>query len=468
MKNTSKSVLIRNGHIWSASDDCTGDIFVSNGKILAIGGDLKDKFTADEVIDASGMYVFPGGVDVHTHMELPFMGTYSADNFETGTLAGLYGGTTSIVDFAIQSKGSPLKDCIAAWHDKSDGKAVADYGFHCAVTDYNPSVQKEISELINQGITSFKLFMAYKGALMVDDRQILGFLVEVKKHGGLVSFHAENGDLIDFLVDKFKKEGKLSPKYHALAHAPEAEIEAAGRVMDLAQYMNSSIYIVHTTCRGVLERVERNLQRDQKVLIETCMQYLLLDDSCYEKPGFEGSKYVMSPPIRKKDDQGALWKGIQTGLIQTIATDHCPFNFKGQKEMGKDDFSKIPNGAPGIENRLELGFSEGVVKKRITMNKFVEVMCSNPARIFGLTEKGSINVGKDADVVIFDPNKKHTISAKTHHHNVDNSIYEGWEVTGKVMTVLSNGRVVIRDGKAADIEKGQGRFIKRKQFNPVF
>ncbi len=463
-----KTLLIKNGHIWSANDDFVGDILVADGKIAAIGNNLQAKYTADETIDAHGHYVFPGGVDVHTHMELPFMGTFSADDFETGTLAGLHGGTTTIVDFAIQAKGHSLKECINQWHEKADGKAVGDYGFHCAVTDYNPAVQKEIGELINQGITTFKLFMAYKGALMVDDRQILGFMEEVKKHNGLVSVHAENGDLIDFLIDKFKKEGKLSPKYHALAHTDVAEIEAASRVMDLAHYLDSSIYIVHTTCRGVLERVERNLARDQKVLVETCMQYLLLDDSCYEKPNFEGSKYVMSPPIRKKDDQDALWKGLQTGLVQVIATDHCPFNFKGQKDKGIDDFSKIPNGAAGIENRLELGFSEGVIKNRITMNKFVEVMCTNPARIFGLTQKGSLAVGKDADIVIFDPNKKHVISAKTHHHNVDNSIFEGWNVTGKVMTVLSNGRVVIRDGKADDVKKGQGRFIKRKPFNTVF
>ena len=307
--------------------------------------------------------------------------------------------------------------------------------------------------------------MAYKGALMIDDRMMLGLMEEVKVNGGLVTVHAEHGDIIDKLVEQFKKEGKLEPKYHALAHPVIAEAEAANRVMDMAHQTNSGIYIVHTSARDTLTQIRQKFLRDQRVFVETCAQYLLLDDSVYEQDNFEGAKYVMSPPIRKKDDQDALWSALQSGHVHTIATDHCPFNFCGQKDMGKNDFSRIPNGAAGVEHRLELVFSEGVRKGKISMNRFVEVMSTNPANIFGLENKGSIAIGKDADIVIFDPKQKHTISAKTHHHNVDSSIYEGWELTGKVNTVLSNGRVAIRDSKEDQITKGQGQFLKRSPFD---
>ncbi|PCJ16081.1 MAG: dihydropyrimidinase [Candidatus Cloacimonadota bacterium] len=461
----SQSTLIVNGHIWSAHDDFIADILVNDGKIVAIGKDLHKQYSADETIDASGLYVLPGGIDAHTHMELPFMGTKAADDFETGTLAGLHGGTTSIIDFAIQTQGKSMQSALDDWHAKADGKAVGDYSFHLAVTDFNESTKKEVAKMVEQGVTSFKTFMAYKGALMVDDAMMLGLMTEVKTQGGIITVHAENGDIVDSLVKKFKQEGTLSPKYHCLAHPAIAEAEAANRVMDLAHMTDSSLYIVHTSCRDSLANVKRNFLRDQRVFLETCTQYLLLDDSVYEKPNFEGAKYVMSPPIRKKDDQVALWASMQAGHVHTVATDHCPFNFCGQKDMGKDDFSKIPNGAAGIEHRLELIFSEGVVNKKITMNRFVEVMCTNPATIFGLSNKGSITIGKDADIVLLDPNEKHTIHSKTHHHNVDSGIYDGWKVTGRVKTVLSNGKIVIRDNKADQVVKGQGKFQKRKQFN---
>lgn len=459
-----KRILIQNGHLWSAHDDFKADILIVDGKIIAIGADLGKQYKADETIDAGGLYVLPGGIDVHTHMELPFMGSCSADDFETGTLAGLFGGTTTIVDFAIQSKGAPIMDCINQWHEKARNKAVGDYGFHCAVTEFNEKIQKEIPEVVSQGITSFKAFMAYKGSLMMDDRQLMGLLAAAKEHGALVSVHAENGDMLDFMMSKCKGEGKTDLKYHPVVHMPEAEVEAAGRAMALAEYLETDLYIVHTTCAGVLQRLQQNKPRQHRVLIETCPQYLLLDDSCYAEPNFAGAKYVMSPPIRKKENQEALWNGIQCGSVQVVGTDHCPFNLKGQKEMGKDDFLKIPNGAPGVENRLEICFSEGVVKGRISMNRFVEVMCTNPARIFGMPDKGSLAVGKDADIVIFDPEEKHTLSAKTHHQNVDYNLYEGWNITGKVKTVLLNGNVVIRNGKADQIRKGQGRFIKRRPY----
>ena len=455
-------ILIKNGTVVSAHDRYCGDIYAVDGKIVAIGRDLNE--SADETLDAKDCYVFPGGIDAHTHMELPFMGTMAADDFETGTLAGFHGGTTSIVDFAIQTQGNTLQDCINTWHEKAQ-KAVGDYSFHCAVTDFNERTKKEIPGIIESGITSFKTFMAYEGALMIDDKMMIGLMQEVRRLGGLVTVHAENGDMIDTLVEQFKKEGTLSPKYHALAHPALAESEAANRVMDLAQQTGSGIYLVHTSARQTINEVLKKFLRDQRILVETCVQYLLLDESVYDQEGFEGAKYVMSPPIRTRDDQEALWYGLRAGHVHTVATDHCPFNFCGQKDMGKDDFSKIPNGAPGVEHRMELVYSEGVRKGRLTLERFVEVMCTNPANIFGLHNKGSITVGKDADIVIFDPNEKHTLGAQTHHHNVDHSIYEGWEVTGKVRTVLANGRIVVREGKSDQVSKGQGKFIKRKPFN---
>lgn len=457
-------ILITNGHIWTGGENFTADILVADGKIKVVGQNLSEKYSADEVIDASGLYVFPGGIDAHTHMELPFMGTYSSDDFETGTLAALHGGTTCIIDFAIQKKGGSVKDCLREWHEKASGKAVGDYAFHLNLTDYNDEARKAIPEIISGGVTSFKVFMAYKGVLMIEDRQILEVMEDSKKYGGLVSVHAEHGDLLDFISQRLKREKKFEPKYHPIMHAPDAEIEAASRFMDLAHYIGVDAYIVHTSCGGVLTRLKARPHKNHRVWIETCPQYLLLDDSCYEEPNFGGAKYVMSPPIRKKEDQEILWKGIETGAVQVIGTDHCPFYFKGQKEMGRDDFTKIPNGAPGVENRLEVIFSEGVSKGRISMNRFVEVMSTNPARIFGLNSKGSIAAGFDADIVLFDPKERHTLSAKTHHQRADYSLYEGWNITGKVQTVLANGKVVIRDGKSDQVEKGQGRFVKRQPY----
>jgi dihydropyrimidinase len=394
-------------------------------------------------------------------MELPFMGTYSSDDFETGTLAALYGGTTTIMDFAIQKRGDTIGACVNEWREKAR-KAVSDYSLHVAVTDYNDKTKREIPDIINDGIPSFKAFMAYKNVLMIDDRQLMDLLETAEGHGGLVSVHAENGDMVDSLIQRYRSEGKLTPHYHPLAHAAEAEEEAAGRAMDLANYVGSGLYIVHTTCKGVLDRAIERLHRGQRVFIETCPQYLCLDDSCYDEPNFGGAKYVMSPPIRKRPDQDALWAGIKAGIVQTVGTDHCPFNMKDQKVMGKDDFSKIPNGGPGVENRLEVCFSEGVAKGRISMDRFVQVCCVNSARIFGLAEKGRIAIGADADIAIFDPNEKHVMSAKTHHMRCDYNMFEGRPVTGRVKTVIADGRVAIRDGKADQVERGGGRFIKRR------
>lgn len=454
------SFLIKNGRIITAADDYVADIFVEGETVSAIGRNLPVQ--ADTVIDATGKLVFPGGIDPHVHLAMPFMGTFSSDTHETGTRAALFGGTTTVIDFVLQKQGHSLKEALDDWNSRARGTTVGDYSFHMAVTDFNDDTKAEIKVIVEEeGITSFKTFMAYKGALMIDDRQMIGLMQEVKKQGGMVTVHATNGDVIDYLTAKHRSEGNLSPLYHYLSQPEVTESEASGRFSDMADYTGCPGYIVHMTCEGALNAVRNATRRNQKVFVETCIQYLVLDASVYEQ-NFEGAKWVMSPPLREKKDQKSLWAGINQGLVQVVATDHCPFMWE-QKLMGKDDFSKIPNGHPAIENRLELLYSEGVHKGKITLNKYVEVACTNPAKIFGMfPRKGTIAVGSDADIVIFDPNETHTLSAKTHHMNVDYSGYEGWELTGKVKTVLLRGQVAIDDDKCL-VDKGYGQFIKRNK-----
>jgi len=453
------SILIKNGRIITASDDYVADIFIEGETVSAIGKHLQ--VNPDKVIDASGMLVIPGGIDPHVHLDMPFMGTFSSDDHETGTRAALFGGTTMVIDYAIQPHGKSLHWALDTWKEKAKGKAFGDYSFHICITEYNENIKAELEEIIKtEGIPSFKTFMAYKGSLMIDDKQMIGIMNEVKKHGGIVAVHATNGDIIDYLVEKHKSENKLSPLYHYLSQPEITETEASGRFTDLAFLSGVNAYIVHMTCEGALNKVRKATLRNQKVLVETCPQYLLLDASLY-KNGFEAAKWVMSPPLREEKDRETLWAGINQGLVQTIGTDHCPFMWN-EKLRGEHDFTKIPNGAPGIEHRLELLFSEGVLKNRISLNKFVEITSTNVARIFGLSpQKGTIATGSDADIVIFDPEKKHTISAKTHHQHCDYSAYEGWEVIGKAKTVLLRGQVAIDDGKVL-IDKGYGKFFKRK------
>lgn len=458
------SILIKNGRVITASEDYTADIFIEGEKISAIGKDLKVK--ADEVIDAKNKLIFPGGIDPHVHLDMPFMGTFSSDNYETGTLAALHGGTTMVIDFILQTQGKSLHSALEEWRGRSNGNCYGDYSFHMAVTDFNDETKKEIKDLINkEGITSFKTFMAYKGALMIDDRQMIGLMNEVRDRGGLVTVHATNGDLIDFLIAKHRGEGKLSPLYHYLSQPEITESEAAGRFVDMAFHTDVPAYIVHLTCEGALNQVRDATRRNQKVFVETCIQYLILDASLYKKD-FEGAKWVMSPPLREKKDQATLWAGLNQGLVQVVGTDHCPFEWK-KKKMGEKDFSKIPNGHPAIEHRMELLYSEGVDKGKISLNKYVEVTSTNAAKIFGMfPQKGTIGIGADADIVIFDPKKKHTLSAKTHHMNVDYSGYEGWKVTGKVETVLLRGKIAIDKGKEK-IKKGYGKFVKRGKVSKV-
>lgn len=452
------TTLIKNGRIITASEDYVADIYIEGVSISAIGKNLQVK--ADKVIDASGKLIVPGGIDPHVHLDMPFMGTYSSDDYSTGTNAALHGGTTMVIDFILQTQGKSLHHALGEWQGRSNGNAYGDYSFHMAVTDFNDETKKEIRQLVEEeGITSFKTFMAYKGALMIDDRQMVGLMNEVKDCGGLVTVHATNGDMIDFLIAKHRSEGKLAPLYHYLSQPEITEAEATGRFADMAYHTGVPAYVVHMTCEGALNHIRDAARRNQRVFVETCIQYLLLDASLYEQ-NFEGAKYVMSPPLREKKDQESLWAGINQGIVNVVATDHCPFMWE-QKKMGLNDFSKIPNGHPAIEHRMELLFSEGVNKGKISLNKFVEVSSTNAAKIFGMyPRKGTIGIGSDADLVIIDANKKHKLSATTHHMRVDYSAYEGMELTGKCETVLLRGTVAVENG-ATKVEKGYGKFIRR-------
>lgn len=458
------SLLIKNGRIITASEDYIADVYIDGETISEIGKSLK--VTADKEIDASGKFIFPGGIDPHVHLDMPFMGTFSSDNYETGTLAALHGGTTMVIDFILQTQGKSLHSALDEWRGRSYGNTYGDYSFHMAVTDYNNETKNEIKELINnEGIVSFKTFMAYKDALMIDDRQMIGLMNEVREQGGIVTVHATNGDMIDFLIEKHKLEGKLSPLYHYLSQPEITESEASGRFIDMAYHTGVPAYIVHMTCEGALNQVRKATMRNQNLFVETCIQYLLLDADLYEKD-FEGAKWVMSPPLRKEKDRNALWAGLNQGLVQVVGTDHCPFKWE-QKLMGEKDFSKIPNGHPAIEHRIELLYSEGVDKGKITLNKFVEVTSTNAAKIFGMyPRKGTIGINADADLIIFDPKEEHTISANTHHMNVDYSGYEGWIVKGKCKTIILRGEIAIDNGEVK-IDKGFGKFVKRKKVHSI-
>jgi len=456
------SILIKNGRIITAVDDYMGDVFIENETITLIGKSLD--MEADEILDASGKYLFPGGLDPHTHLDMPFGGTVSADDFETGTRAAAHGGTTTLIDFAIQTKGQSTLEALDTWHAKAEGKTAIDYGFHMIVTDLEDDRVHEMKMLADEGVTSYKLFMAYPGVLYVDDGTIYRAMRKAGENGTVVCMHAENGIVIDEIVKQALAEGKTEPKYHALTRPTRMEAEGVHRAISIAEVANVPVYIVHLSSSDALEQVMLARNRGVHAFAETCPQYLFLDHSYYEQEGFEGAKYVMTPALREKWNQEELWKGLRFGDLQSISTDHCPFCFKDQKILGIDDFSKIPNGGPGVENRMSLVFNGGVNSGRISLNKFVELTSTAAAKTFGLfPKKGTIAVNSDADIVIFDPNRKETISINnscTHHMRVDYNAYEGFKVTGFTETVLSRGKIIIKDCEYMG-KKGDGQFLKR-------
>ena len=456
------SLLIKNGRVITAVDDYSADVFIKNETVTLIGENLE--MHADNVIDAKGKYVIPGGIDPHTHLDMSFGGTVSADDFETGTRAAAHGGTTVLIDFAIQTKGHSTLEALETWHKKAEGKTAIDYGFHMIVTDMEDDRLSEMKALADEGVTSYKLFMAYPGVLYADDGTLFRAMRKAGEDGTLICMHAENGIVIDEIVKRAVKEGKTEPKWHALTRPTRMEAEGVYRSIAIAEVAKVPVYIVHLSSADALKEVTLARDRGVSAFAETCPQYLFLDHSYYEKEGFEGAKYVMTPPIREKWNQDELWRGLQFGDIVSISTDHCPFCFKEQKEMGINDFSKIPNGGPGVENRMSLVFNGGVIGGRISVNKFVELTSTAAAKMFGLfPKKGTIAVGSDADIVIFDPNRKETISVDnsvTHHMNVDYNAYEGFEITGVSETVISRGKVIVDNCDYVG-KRGDGQFLKR-------
>jgi len=456
------SLLIKNGRVITAVDDYKGDIFVESEQVNLIGKNLDMK--ADRVIDAQGKYVIPGGIDPHTHLDMPFAGTVSADDFETGTRAAAHGGTTTLIDFAIQTKGRSTLEALETWHKKAEGKTAIDYGFHMIITDLEDDRVPEMRTLADEGVTSYKLFMAYPGVLYADDATLFRAMRKAGEDGTVICMHAENGIVIDEIVKSALAEGKTGPKWHALTRPTRMEAEGVHRSIAIAEVADVPVYIVHLSSADALEQVVLARDRGAHVFAETCPQYLFLDHSYYEQEGFEGAKYVMTPPLREKWNQKELWRGLQMGDLMSISTDHCPFCFKEQKEMGINDFSKIPNGGPGVENRMSLVFNGGVVEGRISLNRFVELTSTASAKMFGLfPKKGTIAVGSDADIVIFNPDRKETISVNnsvTHHMKVDYNAYEGFEVTGVSETVISRGKIIVENCEYLG-KKGDGQFLKR-------
>jgi dihydropyrimidinase len=451
--------LIRNGRIVTAVDDYKADLLIEDQVVSVIGAKLD--MEADRVIDAGGKLVIPGGIDPHTHMELPFGGTEASDDFRTGTIAAAHGGTTTIIDFAVQYKGQSLTEGLDRWHAKAEGKTAIDYGFHLITTDLEDERVPEMHKLMDEGVTSFKLFMAYPGVFLVDDATIYRAMCAAGERGGLICMHAENGVVINEIIKRALADGRTAPKYHALTRPTIAEAEGVHRAIAIAEMAEAPVYIVHLSCADALHQVREARDRGVPAFAETCPQYLFLSYDNYEEPGFDGAKYVMTPPLREKWNQAELWKGLRMDDLQVVSTDHCPFCMKEQKELGRDDFSKIPNGAPGVEHRVPLIYNGAVIEQGFSLNRFVELTSTAAAKMFGLfPRKGTIAVGSDADIVLFDPEKQQTISARTHHMNVDYSAYEGKTIRGVVETVLARGRVVIESGEYKG-QPGDGRFLKR-------
>ncbi|MFF0484232.1 dihydropyrimidinase [Streptomyces sp. NPDC004435] len=456
----SNRTLITGGLVITAADEVHADVLIEHGRVVALAAPGTQQWTADLVIDASQKYVIPGGVDAHTHMELPFGGTFASDTFETGTRAAAWGGTTTIVDFAVQAKGESLHAGLNAWMEKADGNCAIDYAFHMIMSDVNPSTLREMPKLIEHGVSSFKLFMAYPGVFYSDDGQILRAMQVAGDTGGLIMMHAENGIAIDVLVEQALARGETDPRYHGEVRKALLEAEATHRAIQLARVAGSPLYVVHVSAEDAVAELALARDKGLPVFGETCPQYLFLSTDNLAEPDFEGAKYVCSTPLRPKEHQAALWRGLRTNDLQVVSTDHCPFCFVGQKELGRGDFSKIPNGLPGVENRMDL-LHQAVVDGHISRRRWIEIACATPARMFGIyPQKGTIAPGADADVVVYDPHATQTLSAETHHMNVDYSAYEGRTVTGQVETVLSRGEVVVDRRKYVG-HAGHGVFVPR-------
>lgn len=454
--------LLKGGTVVTAADTYRADVLIDGETITLIGTDLQRLGPFDQTIDATGKYVLPGGIDPHTHLDMPFGGTQSADDFETGTRAAAFGGTTCIVDFSIQPQKGSLRQGLDDWHRKASGKACTDYAFHMIVRDVNKDSLAEMDRLVKtEGVTSFKLFTAYPGVFMVDDASIFRAMQKTGENGGLICMHAENGPVIDVLVEQALARGETAPKYHALTRPARLEAEATNRVIALAEVAHVPVYIVHLSAKEALAEVREARDRGINAIAETCSQYLFLSYDNYEEPGFEGAKYVMSPPLRAKGNEDALWAGLRLDDLALVSTDHCPFCMKEQKELGKSDFSKIPNGAPGIEQRMSLLWDGGVRPGRIDLNRYVQLTSTAAAKIFGLyPKKGTIAPGCDADLVVFDPNREIRWSAKSHHMRVDYNPYEGRVTKGAPSHVFSRGKLIVEGEKWLG-KAGDGRFVKR-------
>ena len=456
------SVLIQHGTVVNANATMKADVLIEGAVIKETRAGIPPS-AAETVVDATGLLLLPGGIDAHTHLDMPFGGTNSADDFLTGTRAAAIGGTTSIVDFAIQARGTKMRTALDTWWKKAEGKVCIDYGLHMIVTDLPDAGLEDMDDLIREGVASFKLFMAYPNVLMVDDATIFKAMRQTAKNGALICMHAENGSVIDVIVQQALAEGKTAPIYHALTRPTVAEAEAVHRAIAMAEMAGVPVYIVHLSSEDALNQVREARDRGLPAFAETCPQYLLLslEDNMVDK-GWEGAKYVFTPPLREKRNQPKLWEGLRQDNLQVVSTDHCPFCFEDQKALGKSDFTKIPNGGPGIENRLQLLYHHGVGSGNMTLNRFVELVSTAPARIFGMyPKKGVLASGSDADIVLWDPDASHTISAATHHMRVDYSMFEGFKVRGNARDVYSRGELIVSKGQFIG-KPGRGEYLRRE------
>ncbi len=454
-------LLITNGTIVTSTDSFQGDVCIENNRIHSIGKHLTKQFPDTDTIDATGKLVLPGAIDGHTHIDMPLGAIHSSDSYLTGTRAALFGGTTCIVDYANQAKGESLRKTLNDWQNRAKGRAICDYGFHMTISDPKEKFLNEIPAILDAGVSSFKCFFAYKGRLMIDDDTFIRLMELSREYGFLVNLHAENGDMVEAATNRLLSEGKTAPRFHPEAHPREAEVEAVERAIRLAEKTGGNLNLVHITCEESVRLIEGGKKRGVHLFAETCPQYLVLTAEKYGEAGFEAAKWVLSPPLRDKQDRDALWEGLAKGILDTVGTDHCPFFFESQKTLGRERFDLIPNGAPGIEDRLELLYYFGVTKNRISVSQWVNRCCTAPAKRYGMyPRKGDLIPGADADIVIFDPEKYHVISADTRHMNVDYNAYEGISIRGKVEQVFLRGKPAIRDGQCV-LSPGFGKYMRR-------